>query len=236
MRGLAAALGAPWALAVGAAPATRRAVVPPSARLDYGLRRGLLSGSGEMHWQRQGERYELSLSGRVAGFSVLTQTSHGRLDASGLVPEQFTDKRLRRATKTTTFDRAQGRVVFSAAPDTYPIVPGMQDRLSWMIQLAALAEADAGVRTAGVRLAMFVVGARGDGEVWEFGFEREEAVRVLGSVVQAAKFTRRPRKPDDGEVAVWLDPARHHLPVLAMLGDGDGEDPLELRLRELQAP
>jgi len=238
---LAAGLGWPWAAAdvspaTAAAPA-RRALPPPSATLDYALRRGMLSGSGEMRWQRRDDRYELSLEGSVAGFPVLRQVSRGGLDAGGLAPDTFVDKRLRRPARIATFERDQGRVVFSAAPDTYPIVPGMQDRLSWMIQLAALAEAEPlGLRAAGVRVPMFVVGARGDGELWEFEYERMEAVRGQDAPAQAARFTRRPRKPDDSEVDVWLDPARHWLPVFARIGDGDADPPLELRLRELRLP
>ena len=217
-----------------AAPA--HAVPPPDATLHYTLRRGFFSGRGEMQWRRTGDAYDLKLTGDVAGFSVLTQRSVGHVDASGLVPDRFTDQRVRRKARVAKFERDRKRVSFSSSPETYPIVAGMQDRLSWMIQLAALATADSGLRSLSGRAAMFVVGARGDGEVWEFAFAGTEAVRTSAGPVQAAKFTRLPRKPDDSAVEVWLDPARHSLPIVARLGDSDGGDALELRLRELHLP
>ncbi len=229
---LAAMAGTAW-LPVRAAA---RAVPPPDATLHYTLRRGFLSGSGEMQWRRAGDAYELTLTGDVAGFSVLTQHSVGHVDASGLVPDRFTDQRVRRAPRVANFERARYRVSFSSSPETYPIVAGMQDRLSWMVQLPALVAADPGLRTPSGRASMFVVGARGDGEVWTFAFSGTEAVCTAAGTVQAGKFTRLPRKPDDSAVEVWLDPARHGLPVVARLGDGGGGDALELRLRELRLP
>ena len=230
---LAALAGAALLPARAARP---QAAPPPDVTLHYALRRGFLSGSGEMQWRRAGDAYDLTLTGDVAGFSVLTQHSVGHVDASGLAPDRFTDQRVRRAARVANFERGRNRVSFSSSPETYPIVAGMQDRLSWMIQLPALVAADPGLRTASGRAAMFVVGARGDGELWTFAFAGTESVRAGAGAVEAAKFTRLPRKADDSAVEVWLDPARHDLPIVARLGDSDGGDPLELRLRELRRP
>lgn len=230
----AAALLPAWPALHAQAPA--RIVLPPDATLHYALRRGLLSGSGELLWRRQGEAYELKLSGEVAGFSVLTQHSIGHVDAAGLAPDRFTDQRLRRAPRVARFERDRQRVSFSSSTETYPIVAGMQDRLSWLIQLPARVAADPALCTAGARVAMFVVGSRGDGGLWAFEFVQWQALETPGGAVRAAKFTRRPRKPDDSEVEVWLDPARHALPVLARLGERGGDDVLELRLRDVRLP
>ena len=43
-----------------------------------------------------------------------------------------------------------------------------------------------------------------------------------------------PRKPYDTHVEVWLDPARHHLPVRAKLTTAPDGSSLELLLRDMQ--
>jgi hypothetical protein len=63
--------------------------------------------------------------------------------------------------------------------------------------------------------------------VWTFGVVGAEAV----GQVPALKLLRQPRKPRDVQVEVWLDPARGHLPLRALLTQPDGGAPLELVLQ-----
>ena len=52
-----------------------RTRLPPSVRLLYQLRRGALSGSGELLWRLADEGYRLSLEGRLAGLAFIRQNS-----------------------------------------------------------------------------------------------------------------------------------------------------------------
>lgn len=206
--------------------------LPPPALLSYQLRRGMLSGQGELRWQHDGRRYEVRLEGRVALFgTILTQVSRGGFDAAGLAPERHTDKRRNRGEQAANFQRAAGIISFSGPATQYPLVAGAQDRVSWMLQLAAIGQAWSKRPGTGTHVAMFVAGARGDGDVWSFRVEGTDAVNTPMGMASAIKLMREPRKQYDTKVEIWLDPARHHLPVRARMTEASG-DPFELILSE----
>jgi hypothetical protein len=207
-----------------------RTLLPPRATLDYELRRGRLAGSGTLVWRPRGERYELQLDGSVIGLRVLTQASQGGLDPSGLVPERFTDQRARRPMQAANFRRESGRITFSGPSHELPLWPGVQDRLSWMLQLAAIVAADPARWTSGERIVLQVVGARGDAAAWTFEVLGEQVLDTPAGPLPALHLRRVPRGAYDTGAEVWLDPARHHLPVRATLRSG-ADDALELRLR-----
>lgn len=206
--------------------------LPPPLMLHYELRRGRLSGSGELLWRPAGGRYSLRLEGSVIGLNVLTQESTGTLEPHGLAPERFTDQRARRPMVAANFEREAGRIRFSGPSTELPWQAGVQDRLSWMMQLAGVAEAEPQHLASGERIVMQVVGARGDASIWAFRSLGPEPLAIFGDSLATVHLLREPRHPYDTRVEVWLDPARHHLPVRATLGSSD-EDRLELRLREL---
>ncbi|WP_341890765.1 DUF3108 domain-containing protein [Variovorax sp. YR752] len=229
--------GGPAASAAGAitetaAPPLYPTRLPPPVMLRYELRRGHLSGSGDLLWRPDGDRYELRLQGSVVGVNVLTQVSGGALDANGLAPLRFTDQRARRAAVAANFEREAGRIRFSGPSHEVPWQPGVQDRLSWMVQLAAVAAAEPARLAEGERIVLQVVGARGDASLWAFRSEGAETLMLFSERIETVKLLREPRSAHDTRVEVWLDPARHHLPVRATLGSGE-DDRLELRLREM---
>lgn len=229
---IAAAASAPGALAEGAPPPLYTTRLPPPATLRYELRRGRLSGSGELLWRPEAGAYALTLQGSVVGLNVLTQVSEGTLGPDGLAPARFTDQRARRAAVAANFEREAGRIRFSGPSHEVPWQPGVQDRLSWMVQLAAVAAAEPARLASGERIVLQVVGARGDASMWVFRSEGPETLTLFSDRIETVRLLREPRSAYDTRVEVWLDPARHHLPVRATLGSGD-EDRLELRLREL---
>ncbi|WP_298825951.1 DUF3108 domain-containing protein [uncultured Piscinibacter sp.] len=206
--------------------------LPPPATLRYELRRGRLTGGGELLWRTDAGRYQLRLEGSVLGLNVLTQVSEGALDETGLAPLRFTDQRARRAAVAANFEREAGRIRFSGPKTELPWQPGVQDRLSWMIQLAAVAAAEPRRLAAGEHIVLQVIGARGDASLWSFRSLGPETLTLFSEPVATMRLLREPRSDHDTRVEVWLDPARHHLPVRATMGNSD-EDRLELRLREL---
>lgn len=230
-------LGSVWSdPAVAAAPDAALVPVystrlPPAFKWTYSLTRGGVGGTGELTWRPQGTSYQLKLEGKVALVgTVLTQMSRGGLDAHGLAPARFTDRRWRRAEQTADFQRETGRITFSGRADEHPIVPGVQDRLSWLVQLPAIAQADPSRVRAGSTVTLMVVGARGDARTWSLRSAGVQSLRLGGRTVQAVKLTREREDPHDTLAEVWLDPQRHHLPVRARLTDGDN-DALELLLQ-----
>jgi hypothetical protein len=211
---------------------TYRTRLPPAATLQYDLQRGRFGGSGELRWSPEGERYELRLTGSVVGINVLTQLSQGGIDGAGLAPQRFTDQRARRAAQAANFDRATGRLSFSGPSTVLPLHAGVQDRLSWMVQLAAIVAADPRWLEPDARIVLQVVGARGDAGLWVFRCVGAEPLDTAAGRIDSVHFAREPRGPYDTGVDVWLDPARHHLPVRATIRSGGDGEGLELRLRE----
>jgi hypothetical protein len=201
--------------------------------LRYELRHGLLRGTGELAWRPRDDRYELSLDARVDGLALLAQVSSGGFDAAGLAPLRFTDRRLRRAATAANFQRAAGKISYSGAGGEFPLHPGIQDRLSWMVQLAAIVAAEPGLAQPGARVLMHVTGSRGDLGLWVFRCSGPEAVAARGASTAAIKYVREPREAHDVAVQVWLDPQQHALPVRALQTAGPGDAGYELRLLEI---
>jgi hypothetical protein len=217
---------------LGDPPPTYATRVPPAATLRYELRRGLLTGQGDLKWRPAGAGYELTIEGTAFGLPLLTWISQGGFDAAGLAPQRFVDRRRNREGRAANFQRDRGLISFSSSPVELPLLAGAQDRLSWMVQLAAVVDAAPERYRAGDKVAMVVAGARGDVDVWTFAVTGREAVDVVGQRIDGTLALRRaPRKAYDTQVEVWLDPGRHHLPVRMKLSTAGGDDSLEFVLR-----
>jgi Protein of unknown function (DUF3108) len=205
--------------------------LPASASLHYQLQRGSAVGNGRLVWQRQAEGYEIGLEGELQGMPVLSIVSRGLIDADGVAPLRLAERRRSREHRAANFQRAAQRITFSGPQIEYALQAGAQDRLSWMIQLPAIIEANPALAQPGARIALFVVGTRGDAQTW--WFEVQDSVPLslpAGAVAQALHLLREPRRPCDTRVEVWLDTQRQHLPVRAVLTSVPYAQPLELNL------
>jgi hypothetical protein len=208
-------------------PPTYRARMPPGTTLNYVMRKGALSGVGDLVWRPRGDGYEARLQGRVAGMTIMTWVSKGTIDANGIAPVRYTDERWGKGMQTANFQRPAGKITYTGPKggEDQPLMAGAQDRLSWMIQVAGIAAADPKLLNPGGRILIYVSGARGDAEVWAFSVKGHEDVVVDGTALKTIKLTREPRKPNDTQVEVWLEPNRHYLPVKARLSkEGDALD------------
>ena len=213
-----------------------RTHMPPAALLRYDLQRGGLHGSGELLWRPDGDHYELRLDGRVGPLTVLTQVSSGGCDGAGLAPLRFTDKRFRRPVSAANFQREAGKITFSGPATEFALHAGTQDRLSWMLQLAAIVAAEPALRNAGAKVVMGVVGAHADAAVWAFRCVGREPVETAAGAVDSIRYVRDPRDPYDTTVQVWLDPQHHFLPIHATQKAGPNDEGFSLRLQEIAAP
>jgi hypothetical protein len=205
--------------------------IPPPALLTYDLRRGMFSGTGALSWRPEGDRYSARLEGRIAGLTVLEWSSEGRFDRAGLAPDRYVDRRRTGSRQAANFQREAGKVSYSGPSIEHPLVPGAQDRLSWMLQIAAIARARPEAIAEAATISMWVSGARGDGDVWTFRSKGVQPLELAGTAVTTVKLQRLPREPYDTRVEVWLDPERGYLPVRARLTSGREDDVLDLVLR-----
>jgi len=215
-------------------PPLYRTQLPPPVTLHYQVRRGFLRGTGQIRWQPGGDRYRLVLAAHVGALTLLTQTSEGDLDVNGLAPVRFVDQRARRSAVAANFRRDDGRITFSGAAVEWPLLPGSQDRLSWMIQLAGIAAADPGRLVEGGRIVMVVVGARGDASVWTLRFAGRETIETVSGTVHAVKLVREGRSAYDTSAEIWLDPEHSYLPAHATLRNSAGASEYDLLLERVE--
>ncbi len=233
---------APDVGSASAVPVYRTQPAPP-ATLLFELKRGLASGQAVLQWRPDigSASYGLTLQAQVFGVPVAGWNSSGHFDAAGLAPDRYVESRRSREVRATNFQRATQKISFSAQSTEFELTPGMQDRSSWMLQLGAVLQANPGLAQPGAQVTLMVVGTRGAPEPWVFTVV-DRAALVLntgdspGTVPDAVQLLREPRRPYDTRVHVWLDPARHHLPVkVQMLVQATGEGQ-EFELRQLSLP
>jgi hypothetical protein len=201
--------------------------LPAAGRWRYQLQRGVAAGEADLSWAPAADgRFELRLEGRIAGVTVLDWVSQGAVDAHGLAPERFAIRRRGRDHQAANFQRDAGKITFSGPTYELPLLPGVQDRLGWLLQLPAVIEAAPERFGPGSRVVLMVVGARGGADVWSFNVIGTDPV----ADTPALKLLREARRPRDTQVEIWLDPARGHLPLRARMSQPDGGPPLELQL------
>lgn len=210
-----------------------RTKMPASTTLRYQVSRGMLHGSGELQWRPQGDQYELKLESKLGGMTLLTQVSRGGFDADGIAPVRFTDWRVRRSTVAANFQRDAGKISFSGSTQELPLEPGVQDRVSWMVQLAAIVAAQPNLRTPGAKVVMHVVGANADASVWAFKCVGNETVETDMGPIDAVKYVREPRGPNDTTAQAWLDSKHHFLPARATLRSGPNDEGFELKVQDV---
>ncbi|XVJ68436.1 MAG: DUF3108 domain-containing protein [Rhizobacter sp.] len=205
-----------------------RVALPPSFKHSYSVKRGLLTGTGELSWTPAGGRYEVQLNAFFFGQQVLTQHSQGRFDVTGLEPERFTSKTSGRAALAANFQRQEGVISFSGPNRRYAWRLGAQDRVSIYVQLAAILAAESSRLAQGQRFGVPVVSERGDADIWTFRIVGWEVVETKSGEVRAVRLLREMRKPTDQAAEIWMDEKLHYVPVRIRLGNENDANRWEL--------
>ncbi len=211
---------------------------PPNARLEFDVLRVQRSqsaaGSGFLNWKSDGGAYELQMESSVLGVAIFTQQSVGALDTMGLAPERFSDKRSNRSEQATHFRRALGVVQFSNNKPETSLLPGMQDRLSVLLQLAGIIGGDLKRYEIVNQIALPVAGLD-VAEIWEFSIEKPLDITVPAANMRAIKLVRKPRHEFDQQLELWLSPQLGYLPIRIRQIDAQDADTnfMEMSLRRL---
>lgn len=206
--------------------------VPPSAELVFDLQRGTASGEARLSWQADDARYALHLQARMPQGRELEQRSEGGFDAAGLAPLRLADRRRGRDHRAVNFQREHGKITFSGPRWELPLLPGTQDRLSWLVQLVAIAGAAPDGLRSGMQLPLRVVGPRGAASDWLFEVRGTQAAELAGGRTEVQWLVREPAHPYDHRIEVWLDPARGHWPLRLRQTQVPGGEPLQWTLRD----
>jgi len=178
--------------------------LPPTLQWRYRLVLNGREGTALLTWQPDAGRYRLQLDREAGDKPLPGWRSTGRIAAAGLAPDRYAELRKDRDTRATNFRRDEGLISYSASSEILPLPEGVQDNLSWWLQLAAQA-------AMGRSVDLTVAGTRGEPLQWHFEWQ--------GTEQGLWHYRREAQQQWDGTLDVWLDPARHRLPVRMISGD-----------------
>jgi hypothetical protein len=204
--------------------------VPPTATVHYALvQQGRApapeTGHAELEWRREADEFSLRVATAVGGRPPREWQSTGTFDAAGVAPLRLVERERGRDKRALSIDRDGGRVRFSGASGALAVAPGVQDRWSWIAQLAAIAEAGARRGRVPVRWDLQVAGLRGELERWTFRVlppgdpppelaSQGNQLSITGKQAPALlHVVRVPEQPYDLRIEAWLSPSLHHLPA-----------------------
>jgi len=216
------------------------AETPPSVQWQYVLRQQGQTGRAMLRWQVEAGHYTAELQRELSARALPTWRSEGAIGPQGLEPQRYALQRRGRDSQATNFRREQGLISYSASSETQALPDGVQDSLSWWLQLSAIVAGDPARFGPGQRIDLPVAGLRGQLSIWHFVVGEMEVLPLAdGRQVAALPLRRASLTEGEGQqglsIEIWLDPARHHLP-LRVLQRWDGQTRYELLLDESATP
>lgn len=208
-----------------AAPAAGMSVrIPASVQLRYQVamqvRQQASLGASELTWRHDGTSYEARFEIAAPSSRPRVQHSAGGIGSQGLEPARFGDRG--RGEQAAHFDREGQRVVFSNNRPAAALAPGAQDRLSVLLQLAALVAGSPDRFRAGATVVVQTATTR-EADPWVFTVDGEEELQLPGGDLMAVKLTRPPRGEFDQRLEVWLAPGQAYVPVRLRLTQPNGD-------------
>ncbi|MFM0335106.1 DUF3108 domain-containing protein [Paraburkholderia fungorum] len=214
------------AAAAASSPQTSPGVkfsVPPSGELQYDtFYNGVRNQPGTIHWTSTAQSYEMVVSVPLPFVGTFVYSSHGRIDAFGLAPDQYIEKRGHRAEDVAIFNRTDKMIAFTRTPATLPLPDGAQDRFSMVMQLASLVRGDPAAYKPGVTRQFFVVD-NNSGENWPVETIGDETIRTAQGYLDTRHFKRLPRRDGDlRRIDVWLAPSLGWLPARIVQTEPNG--------------
>jgi hypothetical protein len=217
---------------------------PPSGTQSYRAVRSVYGyddrktyGVGDIRWRVDGERYrieqDIALDLVLTSVRILAVTSEGKIGATGLQPQRYTEQARSKAPVATNFNRDESpaTVTFSASTSAYPLPPDVQDRASVIFQLAAILRNSAQPFKPGDTIVLPMAGVRLL-EPWTFQVGEFETVETGLGKIQAWHLTRLPHPEESNgkQVELWFAPDHEWLPVHIVHTEKNG-DSIEMTAR-----
>jgi hypothetical protein len=194
--------------------------LPPSADITLDVARtdangAHWSGNALLSWTLTPASYKIRVEAGItvvfAHVNLLTLTSEGMVGEEGFMPSLMTEKRRGRALTATHFNRANGRLSFSASEANYPLVWGAQDKASVPLQLAAIARGDPKQLSGNIDI---LVGEDRDASVFSFIVVGQEQIDTRMGRIATWHLTRPPKPGSyNSRLDLWLAPERGWYPV-----------------------
>ncbi|RQR27105.1 DUF3108 domain-containing protein [Burkholderia sp. Bp9143] len=219
----ASAGGASDAATPGPATSGVKFAAPPPGDLQYDtFYNGMQNMIGTIHWRTDGRTYDLSVSMPVPFVGPFTYRSEGRIDAFGVAPDRYVEKRGKRPEDIAIFNREIHQVVFTRTPNNAPLPDGVQDRFSMLMQLSGLLRGNPSAYQPGVTQQFFVID-NNNGETWPITVIGDEDVQTQAGIIRARHFMRLPRREGDTRrIDMWLAPSLGWLPARLVQSEPNG--------------
>ncbi|UTV54512.1 DUF3108 domain-containing protein [Burkholderia arboris] len=219
----ASAAGASSAATPGPATHGVKFAAPPSGDLQYDtFYNGMQNMIGTIRWRTDGHTYDLSVSMPVPFVGPFTYRSEGRIDAFGVAPDRYVEKRGKRPEDIAIFNREIRQVVFTRTPNNAPLPDGVQDRFSMLMQLSGLVRGNPAAYQPGVTQQFFVID-NNSGETWPITVIGNEQVQTQTGIIDARHFMRLPRRDGDTRrIDMWLAPSLGWLPARLVQTEPNG--------------
>lgn len=195
--------------------------LPRAMRINYQVEANKFpySLNAELFWQHKGANYDARLVFSAFGQNRV-QTSQGQITPQGLAPIRFSDKY--RSEVAAHFNREQGKVTFSANTPDAALLAGAQDRLSILVQLAALVATAPKRYPPATTITIQTIGPRA-ADTWLFTVGNDETLSLPGGKQATLKLVRNPRQEFDQKVELWLAPTLDYLPARVRITEPNGD-------------
>ena len=189
-----------------------------------------LVGGGTLSFHSDADHYRATLDAHIQALffslTALTSESQGEVGSDGLEPQQYSEKTRNKPSSTATFKRdANGSslISFSQGADVPNAAPGVQDRLTILLQVGALMQVDRTLKKAGARFSIPVAGLKGNVDVWNFAVQGLEAVATDTGTLDGWHVSRvlRPGSNDRG-VEIWVSNKTPSIPLRVRYSEPDG--------------
>jgi hypothetical protein len=201
--------------------------LPAHIEIVYELN-GMLSGRQSHVWQRSGQNYTLEATGEITGLAglfvsgKLIQKSRGRIGELGLMPDKYEMERVSGKKEILRFDYDSNVIEFSRPESKrgvrtleMPLLPGAQDPLSSIYQLAMAAQDGK---------SGFIVAASGKRvKGYPYRTLGPEKIKTALGEIKTLHVTRA-GDSEKGGVHLWLAPEQYALPVKVTYVDEDGTE------------
>jgi hypothetical protein len=189
-----------------------------------------LVGRGTLSFHSDADHYRATLDAHIQALffslTALTSESVGQVASDGLEPQQYSEKTRNKPTSTATFTRDQNgssRVSFSQGADVPNAAPGVQDRLTILLQVGALMQLDSSLKQPGARFSIPVAGLKGNVDVWNFEVQGLEPVHTDTGTIDGWHVARvlRPGTNDRG-VEIWVSNKVPSIPLRVRYSEPEG--------------
>ena len=196
--------------------------IPPSADLSYAVStqyNGLnINGNSSIQWKADKQSYTLQTETRVGLLGkIMEATSSGQVGPKGLMPEKYVEKRLRKASMATIFNRVEDTIAYPSG-STSKMMDMTQDRSSIVWQLASVARANPDKFIMNSSWTFNVAGSSKTSP-W---VSKVVKIGELSTPMGQIKTVQLTRQDGGQQTSVWLAPGNNWYPVQILLIEKNG--------------